>query len=88
MPALRTGSADYQSVQATGGVFACLREAQEQRALVLIRFHPETIESSVTLPAGISGTWKDALTGETFTASGKLRLPMSAHTARVLIQSR
>lgn len=88
LSALRTGSADYQSAQATGGVFACLREAKEQRALVLISFHPETIESAVTLPAGVSGTWQDALTGETFTASGKLRLPMSGHQARVLIQSR
>jgi glycosidase len=86
LPALRRGTADYASIHATGGVFACLRETAGQRALALISFNPEKVESTVTLPASLHGEWTDALSGEKMTTNGAIRVPMAPHQTRVFTQ--
>lgn len=82
-PALACGTADYQSVHASGGVFACLRESGDDKALVLISLNPQAVTSALALPASwrtLKG-WKDALTGEELAASP---VPMADHQVRVL----
>lgn len=84
-PALRRGAADYTSVTATGGVFACLRESGANRALVLISLNPAPIRSTVRSPESLAGRWKDALSGESITVKPGARIPFAPCQVRVLI---
>ncbi|MCX5672032.1 MAG: alpha-amylase family glycosyl hydrolase [Planctomycetota bacterium] len=83
LPALARGTADYQAVRASGGVFACLRELGDGRALVLVSFNPKPVTSALALPAPVRSVqrWKDELTGEELSASA---VPMANHQVRVL----
>jgi len=83
LPALCRGAADYQAVQASEGVFACLRSLGHERAVVLVSLNPADVKSSLTLPADLRAVkaWKDELTGEQVNAAS---VPMSNHQARVL----
>ena len=83
LPALARGTADYQAVQASGGVFACLRQAGDDRAVVLVSFNPEATKSQLTLPEPLCSVraWKDELSGEPVDAAG---VPMAGHQVRVL----
>ena len=83
LPALSRGTADYQAVRASGGVFACLRELGDERALVLVSFNPKPVTSALALPAPVRSVqrWKDELTGEELSASA---VPMAGHQVRVL----
>ncbi|HEY3324802.1 MAG TPA: alpha-amylase family glycosyl hydrolase [Planctomycetota bacterium] len=82
LPALSRGAADYQSVQATGGVFACLRSWEKDKAIVLVSFNPEPVKTALTLPADLSmKTLKDEITGESIDVSA---VPMANHQVRVL----
>lgn len=87
LPALREGDADYASVRATGGVFACLRQTQGQTALVLISFNPAPVESTVTLPGALPRAWTDRLSDERVASSGNLRVKMGAYQVRVLTKA-
>jgi len=81
--ALFRGTADYQAVQASGGVFACLRSLGNERAIVLVSLNPAEVKSGLTLPADLKAVkvWKDELTGEQVSATSVL---MSNHQVRVL----
>ena len=83
LPALARGTADYQAVRASGGVFACLRQLGQECAVVLVSFNPKAAQSSLSLPPALSavGRWKDELTGEEVSASA---VPMAGHQVRVL----
>ncbi|MGB2613368.1 MAG: alpha-amylase family glycosyl hydrolase [Phycisphaerae bacterium] len=83
LPALAHGSADYQAVQASDGVFACLRQAGDDRAVVLVSFNPEAAKSRLALPEPLRSvrTWKDELSGEPVDAAS---VPMAGHQVRVL----
>jgi len=80
---LARGQADYEAVRATGGVFACLRSQDEERAVVLVSFNPEAVKSELALPPPLRSVraWKDELTGESVDAAA---VPMAGHQARVL----
>ena len=85
-PAFRDGRADYQSIRASDGVFACLRSSDEQTAVVLISFNPAAVDTSLStegspLPAR---PWRDLLSGERFGDEQALRIPMAPHQVRVL----
>ena len=86
LPAIREGSADYAAATATSGVFACLREAQGQRALVLISFNPQTVASQITTNRELPGTWTDELSGERITPSAPASVTMQPYQVRVLVQ--
>ncbi|OJW12284.1 MAG: hypothetical protein BGO49_16470 [Planctomycetales bacterium 71-10] len=81
------GTADYASVRASGGVFACLRARGEEKALVLIGFNPGPVRSAIAASAGVlpAGPWRDALGGEAF---GSLEggVPMAPHQVRILVR--
>lgn len=82
LPALRQGVADYASVQATGGVFACLRNAKDQQALVLVSFNPESVACTLMPPGRWIGDWRDELSGELLNL--KEVLTMAPYQPRVL----
>ncbi len=86
LPSLRQGKADYATARATGSVFACLREAPSQQALVLISLNPRPVESVVTLPTSPAGHWTDALSGESFRTERPLKVPMAPWQVRVLVR--
>ena len=69
LAALREGTADYRSVQATSGVFACLRQAGPQQALVLISFNPNAVETEVSLPPEVTGLVQDVFSGQRLNAT-------------------
>jgi len=83
LAALSRGAADYQSVQASDGVFACLRSAGDERAIVLMSMYSAEVRTSLTLPAALNAvaSWKDELTGEQVNTAG---VPMVNHQVRVL----
>ena len=83
MPAVSRGSADYQAVRASGGVFACLRRLGDDRAIVLVSFNPKAVVSTLTLPASLRPVkrWTDVLSGEALGASS---VPMAGHQVRLL----
>jgi hypothetical protein len=81
---LREGTADYRSVQATGGVFACLRQAGPEQAVVLISFNPTAVETEVSLPLGVTGLVQDAFSGQRLSATTPLRIAMDPYQTRVL----
>lgn len=85
LAAVREGTADYRSVQATGGVFACLRQQGAQQALVLISFNPQDVETEVTLPPEATGWTRDALSGERVESTAPLRIPVAPYQVRVLV---
>lgn len=82
---LREGAADYSSVQATGGVFACLRTKGAEHALVLISFNPAAVQTEVSLPAEVKGLTRDALSGEQLDGTDPVRVPLAPYQTRVLI---
>jgi hypothetical protein len=86
LPAIRSGTADYDAVRATGGVFACLRQATDQTALVLVSLNPKSVESLVSLNASHAGRWTDAISGESISADRSFKVPMSACQVRVLVR--
>jgi hypothetical protein len=86
--ALREGEADYTTVQASGGVFACLRTHGRERAIVLISFNPDPVQSTLTLPAKLAGKWKDARSGDRFTLKGGGSIvDLAPWQVRVLVRS-
>lgn len=82
IPALRDGGADYQAVQATGGVFACLRQARRDRALVLINLNTEPVTTTVTTRLSLPNSWRDARTGDKLDL--REPVPMQPGQARLL----
>jgi hypothetical protein len=82
-PAVSRGTADYQAVQASGGVFACLRRLEGDRAIVLVSLNPKAVTSALTLPPELrrARRWTDQLSGEELRASG---VPMASHQVRLL----
>ncbi len=84
LAALRDGAADYASLRASEGVFACLRQHDRQEAIVLISFNPAPARCRLSLPGGLQGRWKDALGGELFDLADGVSLPMSPWQTRVL----
>jgi hypothetical protein len=83
IPALSRGTADYSSVTATGGVFACLREVSGGKAIVLVSLNPEPVTSTITTPSTISGAWTDRLSGDRMTMHSSLTIPMAPYQVRV-----
>lgn len=83
LAALSRGTADYEAVQAPGGVFACLRECGDEKAIVLVSFSPSASKSALALPPSLQSVrrWKDELTGEEVSTSS---VPMAGHQVRVL----
>lgn len=86
LPAVRDGSADYATATATSGVFGCLREAQGQRALVLISFNPQAVISQVTTDRELPGAWTDELSGQRIPVGAPLSVAMQPYQVRVLVQ--
>ncbi len=87
LPALREGRADYDSVRATGGVFACLRGSGEGAALVLISFRPEEAATSLKSQGAplLAGSWRDVLSGEALAEGLGVPVKMAPHQVRVLV---
>lgn len=50
LPELRRGSADYMSVKAPSGVFACLRELERLASVVLVNFNPMRMCGNAEVP--------------------------------------
>jgi glycosidase len=86
LPAVREGSADYAAATATSGVFACLRESKEQRALVLISFNPQAVSSTITSSRDLSGEWTDELSGESLSTAKSKSVSMQPYQVRVFVQ--
>lgn len=86
LPAIREGSADYTTATATGGIFACLREAPGQLALVLISFNPQAVASTVSTTCQLSGAWTDELTGQRIPIGADQSVAMQPYQVRVLVQ--
>ena len=87
LPSLRDGSADYTTLHASGGVFACLRARSGSEAVVLISLNPQSVETELSPSSRLSGTWTDELSGELITLRAKPRLPMAPFQVRVLARS-
>jgi hypothetical protein len=85
---LREGTSDYATVRASGGVFACLRTAQGERAIVLVSFNPNPVQAALSLPAALAGKWTDARSGERFSLQSGTRLQMASWQVRVLFPPR
>ena len=85
LPALREGAADYASARATDGVFACVRKAQGQTALVLISFNPAAVPSTVSLAARFAGDCTDRLSGDRIKVEKSFRVAMKPYQVRVLV---
>lgn len=86
VPALARGSCRTEGIAASGGVFACLREAGRSQALVLISFNDAAVRSTVTLGQQNGKTvWKDLVSGEVFSVRGPFRVPMAPYQVRVLV---
>jgi glycosidase len=84
LPALARGAAEYDAVQASGGVFACLRTLDKERAIVLVSLNPAAVTSVVTLPEELRAVkaWTDELTGEPCDPAA---VRMANHQVRVLV---
>jgi len=87
LPSLRDGSADYATVHASGGVFACLRARSDSQAVVLVSLNPQGIETELSPSSLLSGTWTDELSGEMLNLHAKPRLSMAPFQVRVLTRS-
>lgn len=86
LPAIQEGSADYAASTATSGVFACLRESKQQRALVLISFNPRAVSSTITTSRDLSGEWTDEVSGESISAVKAQSVSMQPYQVRVFVQ--
>lgn len=89
-PAIRDGRADYASVRASNGVFACLRATDEQTALVLISFNPAAVETVLASSEGEALSdrpWRDVLSGETCGGAPSGGIPMAPHQVRILVRA-
>ena len=84
VPAIAHGSVDYTSIKATGGVFACLRQSNNEEAIVLISLNLDAVTSKVSLPANIKGRWVDRISGEQMSVDSGCNMPMSPYQVRVL----
>jgi hypothetical protein len=88
LTALCEGEADYTTVQASGGVFACLRTHGRERAIVLISLNPDPVQSTLTLPAKLAGKWTDARSGDRFMLKGGGSIvDLAPWQVRVLVRS-
>jgi glycosidase len=85
LPALREGTADYRAVHASEGVFACVRQNDTQRVLVLISFSPAPVTTHVSGLARLDGGWHDELAGEDVTAGASGQIAMAPHQVRILV---
>lgn len=83
-PALARGPADFQSVHASGGVFACRRGTPARPALVLISFADRPVASHLVTPSSLTGLWQDELSPDRFTAGPDWVVPMAPYQVRVL----
>jgi glycosidase len=88
LPALRQGQADYATVRATRGVFACLREVPSQAVLVLVSLNPEPVESVVSTADSLTGSWTDKVSGESVRAGQSFPIAMLPGQVRVLVRPR
>jgi glycosidase len=88
LPAIGEGTADYQSVQASEGVFACLRRSAQQEALVLVSLNPQAVESTIRVPERLVADWRDRLSAETVRATPSFRMAMAPGQVRVLVRGR
>ena len=86
LPAIREGSADYAAATATGGIFACLREAPGQRALVLISFNPHAVGSTIAANRELPGAWTDEISGQRIPIGADQSVAMQPYQVRVLVQ--
>lgn len=84
VPAITKGTTDYQAVEASGGVFACLHEQFDERAIVLVSFNSAPMTTRLTLPEHLGAfvRWRDDLTSEVYSAH---EIPMDDHQYRVLL---
>ena len=87
LPSLRDGSADYSAVHASGGVFACLRACSGSQAVVLVSLNPRGIETKLSPASLLSGTWTDAISGQTVDLHARPGLMMAPFQVRVLTRS-
>ncbi len=87
LPALRRGTADYDSIRASDGVFACLRAAEGQQALVLISLNPKPSRCQLTSKCPIAGAWRDELRNEPIVLGENAHVPMEPYQLRVLTLS-
>ena len=88
LSAIREGTADYTSVRASAGVFACLRRSADQEAMILVSLNPQAVESTITVPEMLAGSWSDRLSAETIRAMPSFRLAMAPCQVRVLVRAR
>jgi hypothetical protein len=75
-------------VLASRHVYAFVREAEGERALVVLNNSREARSRTLVLPAwiGWDGEWRDAQSGERFTAAkGRLQVGLPKRSARVLL---
>jgi hypothetical protein len=86
LPSLRSGRADYEAARATGGVFACLRCAPSEDALVLVSLNPQSVTSLVTLPNPGVTRWTDVLSGESLPDERPSKVAMAPFQVRVFVR--
>jgi glycosidase len=85
LPSLTSRVTDYQSVQATNGVFTCVRGSGRERTIVMVSLNPENVNSSLQLPSDLQDmSWKDELTGERINPSN---VSMDGHQIRILVSA-
>lgn len=87
--ALRDGVADYDSIRASGGTFACLRASGTDRALILISFNTDPAVTRLTAagPPPARGAWRDVLSDDRGIEPFRDGVKMAPHQARVLVPS-
>lgn len=86
MPAVGKGKADYTSIKASGGVFACLRQTSGQKVIVLISLNSSSAKSVVTLSGSLAGMWTDRLSNEKVSVKSGAEIAMAPYQVRVLEQ--
>lgn len=84
LPALSEGRANYSVVRASDGVFACLRETNRAKALVLVSLNPSAIDTHLSLPKGFAGRWRDVLGAPEERIKLTEPIPMQPWQVRVL----
>ena len=87
LSAIREGTADYNNIRASGGVFACLRRSASQEAMILVSLNPQAVESTIRVPNTLVGDWSDRLSGETVRAMPSFHQAMTPCQVRVLVRS-
>ncbi|MCL5283666.1 MAG: alpha-amylase family glycosyl hydrolase [Armatimonadetes bacterium] len=86
-PALNRGSAHYDMLKATNGIFTCLRGYRMQQALVLISFNPDPITTELRMPAKLGGLWEDRLADQSIRLKDGSSLSMKPYQVRVLVRN-